>query len=102
MGSGAVSSFGSGAVQKPRKKRGFFLRVATEIILYGATEPGAKVTVRGDRVKLRGDGTFSVRFALPDGKLELPVVAVSSDEIEEREIDISVNKKTKSKEPVTR
>ncbi len=100
MGSGAVSSFGSGALQKKQKERGFFLRVATEIILYGATEPGAKVTVQGKEIKLRGDGTFSLRFALPDGKLELPVVATSSDGIEEREIDISVNKKTRTKEPV--
>jgi len=41
-----------------------------------------------------------VRFALPDGKLDLPVVAVSSDGIEEREIDVAVSKKTSTKEPV--
>jgi len=53
-------------------------------------------------VKLRNDGTFSLRFALPDGKLEMPVTAVSPDEVEERTIEIKVTKGTRSKEPVMR
>ncbi|RKZ05676.1 hypothetical protein DRQ05_06035 [bacterium] len=102
VSSGGVSSFGSGAVQKAERKRGFFLRVATELILYGATDPHATVTVQGKEVKLRNDGTFSLRFALPDGKLEMPVTAVSPDEVEERTIEIKVTKGTRSKEPVMR
>ena len=33
----------------------------------------------GHEIKLRSDGTFSFRFALPDGKYDLPAVAVSAD-----------------------
>ena len=79
MSSGAVTSFGSGALYKEAKGRSFRLWVATELILYGGTEPDARVTVQGKEVKLRPDGTFSLRFALPDGKIELPVTAVSGD-----------------------
>jgi len=52
------------------------------------------VTVCGRPIELFPDGTFSLRFALPDGNLELPVKAVSGDRVEEREIRISVHRKT--------
>lgn len=103
MGSGAVSSFGSEAAPPKRpRERGFRLRVATELILYGATEPDARVTIRGKEIKLRGDGTFTARFALPDGKIEIPVTAVSGDEAEERTIETDVRKRSDEKEPVIR
>jgi hypothetical protein len=98
--SGAVTSFGSGALYKEAKGRSFRLWVATELILYGGTEPDARVTVQGKEVKLRPDGTFSLRFALPDGAIELPVTAVSGDKLEERTIETKVTKKSLKKEPV--
>ncbi|BDU51299.1 DUF4912 domain-containing protein [Haliovirga abyssi] len=61
------------------KNKDFWLKVGTELILYGATEPDAKLTVMGREVKLNSDGTFSCRYALPIGHYELPVVAVSAD-----------------------
>ena len=73
-----------------------------ELILYGATEPDAKVTIQGKPVKLRRDGTFTARWALPDGTIDIPVVAVSGDGVEERSIDTDVKKKSKEKEPVIR
>jgi uncharacterized protein len=100
ISSGAVTSFGSGALYQEAKGRSFRLWVATELILYGGTEPDARVTVQGKEVKLRPDGTFSLRFALPDGKIELPVKAVSGDTIEERTIETNVTKKSLKKEPV--
>jgi hypothetical protein len=102
VGSEAVSSFGSGALRPPEKERGFRLWVAAELIVYGATEPDARLTVQGKEMKLRGDGSFSMRFALPDGKIEIPVTAVSADRVEERTIETSVDKKSKSKDPVIR
>jgi hypothetical protein len=100
MSSGAVTSFGSGALYKEAKGRAFRLWIATELILYGGTEPDARVTVQGKEVKLRPDGTFSLRFALPDGKIDLPVTAVSGDKIEERTIETDVTKKSAKKAPV--
>ena len=102
-GSEAVSSFGSGELQREKgRARGFRLRVATELILYGATEPDARVTVQDKEIKLRGDGTFTARFALPDGTIELPVTAVSADGVEERTIETDVRKKSGGKAPVIR
>ena len=102
VGSGAVSSFGSGQIREMEKQRGFRLWVETELILYGATEPDARLTVQGKEVKLRGDGTFSMRFALPDGAIDLPVTAISADQAEEQTIETKVNRKSKRKDPVVR
>jgi hypothetical protein len=57
---------------------GFWFNVNAELVVYGATEPDATVLVGGRPVRLRPDGTFSVRFALPDGAHQLPVTAVSA------------------------
>ncbi|HMP82566.1 MAG TPA: DUF4912 domain-containing protein [Verrucomicrobiota bacterium] len=63
----------------PPAQRSFWFNINAELVVYGATEPDANVTVGGRPVKLRPDGTFSFRFSLPDGQYELPVVAVSAD-----------------------
>ena len=89
-----VSSMASQAApQKPEQKK-FWLVADCEIILYGATEPDAFVTVAGRKVNLNPDGTFSMRFALPDGLIGLPVKALSKDETDSREIDIKVTRST--------
>jgi hypothetical protein len=58
--------------------------VNAELVIYGATEPRARVVI-GDRpIKLRKDGTFSYRFALPDGWYGLPISATAPDGKETR------------------
>jgi len=93
VGSGALSSLAS-PVKKPWPK-GFWLTVNTELIVYGQTEADAKLTVGGRPVALRPDGSFSLRFFLPDGKQVIPVVATSSDGEQVRKITPIVNKETK-------
>jgi len=90
LSSGAVSSFA-----RPAKYRGFWMVVNTELIVYGATEPDAAVTVQGRPIQLNCDGTFSLRFALPDGEQVIPVKGVSADKEEERTITPIVKKHTK-------
>lgn len=82
---GQVSSPAGG--EKPAAK-GFWFNVNAELIVYGATEPGAHVTIGGRAIKLRPDGSFSYRFALPDGEYELPIVAVSADGTDGRAAEI--------------
>ncbi|MBU2574886.1 MAG: DUF4912 domain-containing protein [Elusimicrobia bacterium] len=90
-----VSSMSSQArqQQKPAEKK-FWLVADCELILYGATEPDARVTVLNRKINLNPDGTFSMRFALPDGGMELPIKAQSKDETDSREIDIKVTRAT--------
>lgn len=83
-------------VKIPKEKGAFWLVVNTELIVYGATEPDAKVTVQGKPITLRKDGTFTLRFALPDGKQVIPVEATSSKIREKRTITPVVTRKTTS------
>jgi len=75
-------------------EKGFWFNVNAELIVYGATEPGAKVTLGGHEIKLRADGTFSYRFALPDGKYDLPAAAVSADGTDSRAADLKFSRET--------
>lgn len=85
ISSPGVSSLASPVKNMPVEKN-FWLTVNTELIVYGATEPDAKVYVQDKQINLRHDGTFTMRFALPEGKQVIPVKAVSSDSKEERKI----------------
>jgi hypothetical protein len=82
-------------MQKPGLPRKFFLEVWTELILYGRTEPSAELQVNGKRVRLREDGTFSLRHALPEGDFEFRVVATSRDKKDKIKITPAVSRYTK-------
>jgi hypothetical protein len=92
VSSGGISSAAS-FYRKPSERK-FWLVVNCELIVYGATEPDAKVTVQGKEIQLRQDGTFTLRFALPDGKQVIPVDATSNDGIDHRRITPIVTRKT--------
>ena len=93
-----ISSLGVSSLSSPfggrEQARGFWFNVNAELIIYGATEPGAKVTLGGHEIKLRSDGSFSYRFALPDGKYDLPAVAVSADGTDARAADLKFSRQT--------
>ncbi len=88
-----ISSLSSpfGGMELPKN---FWFNVNAELIIYGATEPSAKVTLGGHEIKLRSDGTFSYRFALPDGKYDLPAVAVSADGTDARAAELKFVRET--------
>jgi hypothetical protein len=97
--SGAAGSLGLVNVSSPlggqvERARGFWFNVNAELIIYGATEPTAKVTLGGHEIKLRDDGTFSFRFALPDGHYDLPAVAVSADGTDGRAAELKFGRTT--------
>jgi len=81
LGASNMSSASGGVAGKKYGSRAkdFWLRVRTELILYGQTEPDAQVTVQGQPVALRPDGSFTMRYAFPDGVIEMPVVATNAD-----------------------
>lgn len=83
------------AEEEEKLARKFWMVVNTELIVYGATEPDASVTIMGKPIKLRADGTFSIRLALPDGEIDVPVKGVSADKIDEITITPAVQKQTR-------
>lgn len=98
VSSAAPSSFSiSSPVGGRPRARGFWFRLGTELIVYGATEPDARVTLQGRPIQLRPDGTFTARFDLPDGEQVIPAVATSADGVDTLEITPVVRKKTRKK-----
>jgi hypothetical protein len=92
-----VSSISSQVFQKEeqQKEKGFWLVADCELVVYGATQSDAKLYI-GDRlIKLNPDGTFALRYALPDGDTNIPIKAISADGSMERGISIKVTRETK-------
>ncbi|MBN1621904.1 MAG: DUF4912 domain-containing protein [Endomicrobiales bacterium] len=77
------------------KPKDFWLKADTELIIYGSTESDATLTVNDQPVNLYPDGSFSLRFYLPDGEKEYPIKAVSCDGSMEKQITFKVKRSTK-------
>jgi len=93
------SSWTGSAVTSWRGPKGknFWLTADCELIVYGATEPDAKVTVQGKRIPLNADGTFTLRFSLPDGLLPIPIRATNADGDLHEGVDIDVTRQTRKR-----
>ena len=84
----------------PGLGRNFHFEIDAELIVYGTTDPGAQVTLQEETVPLRPDGTFTVRFSLPDARQIIRAVAASPDGVEERTVVLAVERNTKELEPM--
>lgn len=74
------------------KAKDYWLVANAELVVYGATEPGSEVTLAGVRIPLRADGSFSCRLALPAGRHELSIRAVSPDGSDSRQVPLEVTR----------
>jgi hypothetical protein len=72
----------------------FWLNVNAELIVYGATQPGAQVSVAGKKIPLQPDGSFRFHFALPDGTFALPITAVSASGADTRGAELTFSRTT--------
>jgi hypothetical protein len=50
--------------------------------------------VQGRKIDLREDGTFSLRFSLPDGQQVIPIEAIRDDGAERRQVTPKVERQT--------
>lgn len=98
LSSGSLQNLSIGPL--PSLGRNFHFELDAELIVYGATEPNAQVTLQGEPVHLRPDGSFTVRFSLPDSRQIIPAVASRADGAEERTIVLAVERNTKELEPL--
>jgi hypothetical protein len=102
MGSPLMTRYGEGTEAFFPTRGLFKLEVDAEMILYGVTEPDSHVAVRGEPVKLRPDGSFTLRMSLPNHRQVIPVVASAANGTEQRTIVLALERNTKVMEPVVR
>jgi hypothetical protein len=89
-----MSGVGFSASAPPIRPRKFWLVADAELIVYGATEPDASVTVGGNPIQLAPDGTFRFQTAFPDGQIDYPIMAVASDGEQNRSIHMKFERRT--------
>ncbi|MCG8448454.1 MAG: DUF4912 domain-containing protein [Pirellulales bacterium] len=102
LGSPMATRYGNGAASLNPAAEGMPFAVDAEIIVYGAVDRQAHVTLKGEPINLRPDGTFAVRLSLPDCRQVIPIVASSRDGVEQRTIILAVERNTKTMESVVR
>lgn len=97
-----MSGAGFSASMPPMRPRQFWLIADAELIVYGATEPDATVTIGGRPIKLNPDGTFRFQMSFQDGLIDYPIMAVAVDGEQTRSIHMKFNRETPSRNTNTK
>jgi uncharacterized protein len=97
-----MSGVGFSASAAPVRPRQFWLVADAELIVYGATEPDATVTIGGRQIKLNPDGTFRFQMSFQDGLIDYPIVGVAADGEQTRSIHMKFERETPSRNTNTK
>ena len=89
-----MSGVGFSASMPPLRPRKFWMIADAELIVYGATEPDATVTIGGRPIKLNPDGTFRFQMSFQDGPIDYPIKAVAKDGEQTRSIHMNFTRET--------
>ncbi|MDJ0704186.1 MAG: DUF4912 domain-containing protein [Leptolyngbyaceae cyanobacterium MO_188.B28] len=97
-----MSGVGFSASAPPIRPRKFWLVADAELIVYGATEPDATVSIGGKPIKLNSDGTFRFQMSFQDGLIDYPIVAVAADGEQTRSVHMNFTRETPSRNTNTK
>jgi hypothetical protein len=84
----------SGRGGVPARSRSFWLVADAELIVYGATDPQARLSIGGEEVPLSADGTFRIQVPFRDGQQLYPIEAWAADGQQKRNIVLKFQRKT--------
>ncbi|WP_320675664.1 DUF4912 domain-containing protein [Prochlorococcus sp. MIT 1300] len=76
------------------RNRSLWLVADSELIVYGATDPAARLTIGGEEVPLSSDGTFRLQVPFRDGQQEYPIEATVTDGSQKRNITMKFQRDT--------
>jgi uncharacterized protein len=100
LGAPALARLGAAAESPLSRRNQFHFDMDVELVVYGSTTVDGYLTLNGEPVALRDDGTFALRLPFPDRRQVLPAVACSRDGSQQRMIVIAVERNTKVMEPL--
>jgi hypothetical protein len=101
MSGAGLTMSGAGLLPGIRPRQ-FWLVADAELIVYGATEPNATVTIGGQPIKLNSDGTFRFQMSFQDGNINYPIMAVAVDGEQTRAIHMTFDRATPSRHTNTK
>ncbi len=76
------------------RQRSFWLVADAELIVYGATDPAAMLTIGDEPVPLTPEGTFRIQVPFRDGQQNYPIKAVAADGEQKREVTMAFQRTT--------
>ena len=74
--------------------RSFWLVADAELIVYGATDPSATLTIGDEKVPLASDGTFRLQVPFRDGSQNYEIKAIDSNGQQDRSITMKFDRNT--------
>ncbi len=86
-----LSESGIGGVPQARS---FWLVADAELIVYGATDPSAKLFIEDEEVPLANDGTFRLQVPFRDGIQNYSIKAIDKDGVDSRNITMKFERVT--------
>ena len=76
------------------RQRSFWLVADAELIVYGATDPSARLTIGKEDVPLSSDGTFRIQVPFRDGEQVYAIEATAADGEQKRNITLNFQRLT--------
>ncbi len=101
VGMSGIGMSGMGMDSSDRQRQ-FWLIADAELIVYGATEPDATVSIGGRQIKLNPDGTFRFQMSFQDGNIDYPIVAIAKDGEQQRSVHMTFDRSTPSRNTNTK
>lgn len=78
-----------------KTRRNFRFEIDADVIIHGKTDPSVQVTIRNEPIRINDDGTFSVRFAIPEKRHVFPIEAEGSDGVETQRVILTMERNTR-------
>ena len=76
------------------RQRSFWLVADAELIVYGATDPAASLTISDEPVPLTPEGTFRIQVPFRNGEQHYAIKAVAADGEQKREVTMAFQRTT--------
>jgi len=84
----------SGVGGVPQRQKTFWLVADAELMIYGATDPSARLTIGGEDIPLSNDGTFRIQVPFRDGEQIYAIEATAADGEQKRNITLNFQRMT--------
>jgi hypothetical protein len=78
-----------------KTRRNFLFNIDVDIIIHGKTDPSVQVTIRNEPIKVQSDGSFGIRFALPEKRHVFSMEAEGSDGVETQRAILTIERNTR-------
>jgi hypothetical protein len=92
---------GSPSILRLSCEDSFEFAVQADLLVYGRTHPGARVTVENHPAEVLPDGSFALRLKLPETRQIIRCVATSPEGGEERTVIVHIERNIRHLEPAS-